>query len=208
LLRRTLLGIGLGAIPVIGTAANGNWLVPWTDQAVNQRMVEAASHGEVVSKKPPDPRSKARTQIIRSSGGVFGSLLGGLIAAALGRRISYFCISLCALCTSSYVFTQLNPLDPAFPIWTFILGFVGIVYFGWLPLFLPELFPTRVRATGAGVSFNSGRIVAGIVVLSAGFFLEHLGGEYPRVGFATGLIYGLGMILIWFAPRHPPKLED
>lgn len=205
LLRRTLLGIGLGAIPVIGTAANGNWLVPWTDQAAEQRAREA---GESGVKKPADPKSKARTQVVRSGGGILGSLLGGLIAAAVGRRLSYFLISLGALGTSTYIFTQLNPLDPAFPVWAFVLGFISLVYFGWLPLFLPELFPTRVRSTGAGVSFNTGRVVSGVVVLSAGLLLDLLGGEYPRVGFATGWIYAVGMVLIWLAPRRAAALEE
>jgi MFS transporter, SHS family, sialic acid transporter len=205
LLGRTLLGISLGAIPVIGTAANGNWLVPWSDQAAHR---QAAERGESVEKKAADPRAKARTQMIRSGGGIFGSLLGGFIAAVLGRRLSYFLISLLAVLTSSYIFTQLDPLDRAFPYWTFVLGFISIVYFGWLPLFLPELFPTRVRATGSGVSFNSGRVVSGVVVLSAGFLLDLLGGEYPRVGFATGLIYAAGMLLIWLAPRRARTLED
>jgi MFS transporter, SHS family, sialic acid transporter len=208
LLGRTVLGIALGAIPVIGTAANGNWLVPWSDQAEYRKGEEARARGESVEKKMADPRAKARTQIVRSGGGIFGSLLGGFIAAVLGRRLSYFLISLLALFTSTYIFTRIDPLDPAFPYWTFILGFISIVYFGWLPLFLPELFPTRVRATGSGVSFNTGRIVSGVVVLCAGFLLDLLGGEYPRVGFATGLIYAVGMFLIWLAPRQAGRLED
>jgi len=208
LLGRTLLGIGLGAIPVIGTAANGNWLVPWSDQAEYRKSEEARARGDSVEKKAADPRAKARTQMIRSGGGIFGSLLGGVIAAALGRRLSYFLISLLALFASTYIFTRLEPLDPAFPYWTFILGFISIVYFGWLPLFLPELFPTRVRATGSGVSFNTGRVVSGVVVLCAGFLLDLLGGEYARVGFATGLIYAVGMVLIWLAPRQAGRLED
>jgi len=202
LLNRTLLGICLGAIPVIGTAANGNWLVPWTDQVNQQRVVE----GETVAK--PDPKSKARTQIVRSAGGIFGSLMGGIVAAVIGRRLSYFLISLGAMATSTYIFTQLDPLHPMFPYWAFLLGFISIVYFGWLPLFLPELFPTHVRSTGSGVSFNSGRVVSGLVVLSAGVLLELVGGSYSRVGFATGLIYGVGMIIIWFAPRKSNGLED
>jgi MFS transporter, SHS family, sialic acid transporter len=208
LLGRTLLGIGLGAIPVIGTAANGNWLVPWSDQAASQKAQEAAARGESAERKGADPRAKARTQIIRSTGGIFGSLLGGLVAAVLGRRLSYFLISLLALVTSTYIFTRLDPLHPTFQYWVFILGFISIVYFGWLPLFLPELFPTRVRSTGTGVSFNTGRVVAGAVVLSAGFLLDLLGGEYPRVGFASGLIYAVGMVIIWFAPRRAGRLED
>jgi len=207
LLGRTLLGIALGAIPVIGTAANGNWLVPWSDQAAEQRAKEARERGETVEGKP-DARSKAKTQVVRSTGGIVGSLFGGIIAAMLGRRLSYFLISLGALAASTYIFTQLDPGDAYFPIWAFVLGFISIIYFGWLPLFLPELFPTRVRSTGTGIAFNTGRVVSGIVVLSAGFLLEWFGGDYPRVGFVTGLIYAVGMLIIWLAPRKSRGLED
>src|SRR5262249_32652288 len=41
LLSRTLIGICLGAIPVIGTSANANWLIPWADQAAGRAAVAA-----------------------------------------------------------------------------------------------------------------------------------------------------------------------
>src|SRR4029079_17206317 len=123
LLGRTLLGIALAGIPVVGTAANGNWLVPWTDQVAERQAQGLSESGKPTTRKPADPRSKAETQMIRSGGGVFGSLLGGVIAAALGRRLSYFLISLGCLATSTFVFTQLEPLQPGFQAWTFILGF-------------------------------------------------------------------------------------
>jgi hypothetical protein len=91
---------------------------------------------------------------------------------------------------------------------TFLLGFVGIMYFGWLPLFLPELFPTRVRSTGTGIAFNTGRVVAAVVVLSAGFLLHAVGGDYARVGLWSGMIYAAGMVVVWFVPRHTGRLED
>jgi MFS transporter, SHS family, sialic acid transporter len=204
LLSRTILGVMLGAIPVVGSAANANWLVPWTDHAQQERARE--SGGEV---KKPDARSKAVTQMTRSGGAVFGSLLGGILASALGRRLSYFFISLGALAASTYIFSQLDPLHPQFQIFTFVLGFVGITDFGWLPLFLPELFPTRVRSTGTGISFNTGRVVAALVVLSAGFLLDQFSGDYAQVGLWTGAIYGVGMLVIWFVPRHSAgRLED
>jgi SHS family sialic acid transporter-like MFS transporter len=204
LLSRTILGVTLGAIPVVGSAANANWLVPWTDHAHQRRARE--SGGEV---KKPDARQKAKTQMTRSGGAVFGSLLGGVVASVLGRRVSYFLISLGALAASSYVFSQLDPLHPQFQVFTFVLGFIGITYFGWLPLFLPELFPTRVRSTGAGISFNTGRVVAAVVVLSAGFLLEQFSGDYARVGFWTGMVYAVGMAVIWLVPRRSTgRLED
>ncbi|MFO0844333.1 MAG: MFS transporter [Gemmataceae bacterium] len=195
LLGRTLLGIGLGAIPVVGTAANANWLTPWTDQAVQE-----ARPGE---EKKGDARSKALTQITRSGGAIVGSFFGGLIASVVGRRLTYFLISLGSFALSRILFGLLYPLHPWFHVLTFLLGLVGVTYFGWLPLFLPELFPTRVRATGAGVSFNTGRVVAGVVVLSAGALLGLLGGSYALIGLWSGLIYVVGMGLIWLAPSRP-----
>jgi hypothetical protein len=145
----------------------------------------------------------------RSGGAIFGSLLGGMIAARLGRRLTYFLISLGALAVSSYIFTQLDPLQPRFQMWSFLLGFVGVTYFGWLPLFLPELFPTRVRSTGSGISFNTGRIVAACVVLSTGALIDWFDFDYARIGFWSGMIYAAGMLIIWFAPMSSSgKLED
>ncbi len=208
LLYRTLLGISLGAIPVVGTAANANWVVPWRDQYESRKLEEvkeassAASAQPVVKKSKGDPRQKAWTQITRSSGAIFGSLLGGYLASLLGRRLAYFMISLLTFGVSSWLFGFVTPGDRYFDLYVFLLGFFGVTYFGWLPLFLPELFPTAVRATGTGISFNTGRVVAGLVVLSIAVLpIDQLAGDYARIGFWTGMIYVVGMAIIWLAPR-------
>lgn len=214
LLSRTVIGIFLGGIPVIGTAANANWLVPWSDQAAAAVTVPQDSSPSTAQSERPtqgsgDPRFKARTQIIRSGGAIFGSLLGGWIASLLGRRLTYFLISLASLLTSSYIYSFLTPHDSMFRWFTFLLGFVGVTYFGWLPLYLPELFPTRVRSTGIGVTFNSGRILAAGCVLGAGVLAGWFHGDYARVGSITGLVYVAGMVVICFAPDTTKnRLED
>lgn len=212
LLNRTLIGICLGGIPVIGTAANANWLVPWSDQVAAASAKEKApdpASGEAPAKPKGDPTAKARTQVLRSGGAVFGSLLGGWIASLLGRRLTYFLISLASFATSSYIYHFLTPADASFQTFAFVLGFVGVTYFGWLPLYLPELFPTRVRATGTGVAFNSGRILAAVGVLGAGVLVGLFDGDYGRVGTFTGFVYVAGMILICFAPdTSRNRLED
>jgi MFS transporter, SHS family, sialic acid transporter len=207
LLRRTLIGICLGAVPVIGTSANANWLVPWTDRVADESHLARTAQDETAVRAPRggDPRLKAWTQVMRSGGAVFGSLLGGWIASLFGRRLTYFLISLASFLISSYIYAFLVPGDPNFARFAFLLGFVGVTYFGWLPLYLPELFPTRVRSSGTGVTFNSGRILAAASVLGAGALMRAFDGDYARVGMFTGLVYVVGMIVICFAPDTTAK---
>jgi len=203
---RTLIGIALGTIPLIGTAANAQWIIPWSDQVQAQTQALAAKSkepgdGPAAPKPKADPKSKARTMVSRSFGAVIGSLLGGILASLLGRRTTYFLISLLTLGASTWIFGWLTPLDPWFLWSSFGFGLVGVVYFGWLPLYLPELFPTRVRASGTGISFNSGRAFAAVIVLGAGVLVKLFGGDYSRIGLWTGMIYAVGMIVILFAPK-------
>jgi MFS family permease len=218
LLKLTLIGICLGTIPLLGGWGSANWLVPWADKV-----------GGLA-----DPALKSWTQVSRSAGGAISSLLGGWLASGLGRRKSYFLISLSSLAVSAYIFRYIGPAGigeagvvdyingwiglgtPSefqsinwFSFWAFMLGVTGGFYFGWLPLCLPELFPTRVRSTGAGVTFNFGRIASALGVLGAGALVQHYDGDYARVGALTSLVYFLGMVIIWFAPETSgKKLED
>ncbi len=185
LLRFTVIGILLGAIPLMGNWGSANWLVPWADQAQEQ-----AGTTEL----------KAWTQWMKSGGGAAGSLLGGWLASFCGRRMAYFLISFAAVGSSSYIFRFLSPLDDTFLFWVLIQGFFGTIYFGWLPLYLPELFPTRVRAIGTGVTFNWGRVLTAMGVLSGGQIMLTYNWNYPRIGQWTCLVYALGMVVICFAP--------
>ena len=125
-----------------------------------------------------------------------------------GRRLAYFLISLASLTSSFYIFHSLSPLNDGFLAWVFVQGFVGTMYFGWLPLYLPELFPKRVRATGTGVAFNWGRILTAGGVLLGGQLMLTVGGDYARVGQITCFVYLIGMIVICFAPDTSRKQLD
>lgn len=176
---RTLFGIVLGTIPLIGTWASGKWLIPWA----NVRGADAA-----------------QTQAVWAVGAVLGSAAGGWLASRIGRRTTYFLVSLITLLINLAIYRWLDPLHGAFLPAVFLLGLVGTVFFGWLPLYLPELFPTRVRATGAGVTYNFGRFVSAAGVLWAGSLMAWFQGDYARVGQVTAWVYGLGTIAILFAP--------
>ena len=97
------------------------------------------------------------------------------------------------------------PLRPSCHPVVFAQGFVATLFFGWLPLYLPELFPTRVRAAGSGISYNVGRFATAAGVLAAGLLFTAFKGSYPTVGAMAALIYALGMLVIWWAPDTSTK---
>jgi MFS family permease len=193
LLRLTLLGIILGSIPMIGAWAASKWMIPWADK------VGGAAQ----------PQYKAVTQGFWALGAVLGSFFGAQLASMLGRRLSYFLISLgsTALTCSLFLFTA--PLQSAFLPMAFAQGFVATLFFGWLPLYLPELFPTKVRATGSGIAYNVGRFATAGGVFVAGTLVTWFGGDFAKVGAVMGLIYSLGMVVIWWAPETSNRgLQD
>ena len=79
-------------------------------------------------------------------------------------------------------------------------GFFNGIFFGWLPFFLPELFETKVRATGAGVSFNYGRILTAVTIFLTPWLKAMFDGNHAQVGQITSLIFILGMIAVILAP--------
>jgi MFS family permease len=187
LLPITLVGILLAGIPLIGGWGSANWMVPW-----------AAEAGETAN--PPNPYLQAQVGQARALTGMLGSLLGGWVAHLVGRRRSYCLISLAALGCAQYTFWQLVPTDAWFLFWVSALGFLSGLYFGWLPLFLPELFPTTARSTGAGVSYNAGRILTAATIFATGALTAYFGGDYARIGRVTSLVYAVGIVAIWLAP--------
>jgi MFS family permease len=191
LLRLLMIGILLGSIPMVGAWAASKWMIPWADKVAG---ASAAGY-------------KAVTQGWWALGAVLGSFFGAQIAARLGRRSAYAMISTGAATLTSVMFLGTAPLQASFLPIVFAQGFVATLFFGWLPLYLPELFPTRVRAAGSGIAYNVGRFATALGVLMAGALFAALGGSYPKVGATCGLIYLLGLVVIWWAP-DPRKLEE
>jgi MFS family permease len=192
LLRYLLIGIILGSIPLIGAWAASKWVIPWAD-----KMGGTTRAGY-----------KAVTQGYWAVGATLGSFFGAQLASLIGRRLCYFLISLGSVTLTAGIFLFSKPLNAEFLPLVFCQGFVATLFFGWLPLYLPELFPTRVRATGSGIAYNVGRFATAGGVLVTGSLVAVFGGDYAKVGAAGSIIYALGMIAIWFAPDTTGKTMD
>ena len=180
-LRVTLIGIVLATVPLLGGWGSFNWIVPWADEV-------------------GPPELKAQILQMRSITSIVGSALAGVIAMLIGRRVTYFVASLAALGIAQYAFWFTSPNAEGFLLWIALWGFFNGVYFGWLPFFLPELFETRVRATGGGVSFNFGRIFTAITIFLTGYLTGLFDGNYAHIGRVTSLIFLVGMVVVLLAP--------
>jgi hypothetical protein len=116
------------------------------------------------------------------------------------KLLLFVLISLLTVLLSEFIYFTLTPNSPLFSPMVFAVGFISTVFFGWLPLYLPEMFPTHARASGSGISFNFGRILTAMGVLGTGALTAWFGENYAAAGRVTSLIYALGMVVILFAP--------
>lgn len=190
LLWPTLLAICFASIPLIGTWAGVSGFLPlWADQLAG----------------PENPHGKGTVQVLISIGAILGCIVAPVIGGKVGRRPVYFGLCLVSLVVCQFLFRESWEYGLSFVLFSGVAGFVTAAFYGWLPLYLPELFPTRVRATGQGLSFNFGRIFAAIGALTTGQMMGFFDGSYPRACSTISLVYVLGMVLIWFAPETKGK---
>jgi hypothetical protein len=85
-----------------------------------------------------------------------------------------------------------------------ILGFFNNGIFSGFPIYLPELYPTRLRATGAGFCFNAGRILASASPFLTGWLVITLG-TFGRAASTVALIYLVGLVVLTIAPETRGK---
>ena len=189
LIRNTLLAIAFASIALIGTWGSVQWLPLWADKLTGGTM----------------PQAKAATQILSGVGAIVGCMLGGVFGGGIGRRSAYFGLCTLSVLLCGFLFRGVHEYGATFLVTVFLVGGVTAAFYGWFPLYLPELFPTRVRATGQGVSYNAGRILAAVGALTQGQLVAHFGNSYAKAGAVITLVYLFGMVLIWFAPETRGK---
>ena len=85
-----------------------------------------------------------------------------------------------------------------------ILGFFNNGIFSGFPIYLPELYPTRLRATGAGFCFNAGRVLASMAPFVTGWLIGLLG-SFNKAAGTIAVIYLLGLLVLPFAEETKGK---
>ena len=81
-----------------------------------------------------------------------------------------------------------------------IFGFFTLGIWAWAPVWLPELFPTRMRATAVAVCFNAPRFISCTGRLVASTLIVDLGGYGPAATL-VGLSFVLAVVAAPFLPE-------
>ena len=191
-LLRMLLAAGLSGVPLLGTWAGLMWMYQWVGKLPNVQ----ADHVQV---------AKAVLQIVSSFAAAIGCVLAAVMGGRFGRRPVY--AALCILSLVSMIgFYRLNTeYGIVFLLSGGCLSFFSAAFYGWLPLYLPELFHTSVRATGQGFGFNFGRIIAAAGNLQMSNLLGLFGGDYAKACSVVAGIYVVGLVLISISPETKDK---
>jgi MFS family permease len=132
-------------------------------------------------------------------GSVLGYVALGFLADAFGRRpvtIAFFVLSL-VLTPALFLWTHELAL---LLILTFINGIFTCGQYTWMPVWMPELYPTRMRATAIAFVFNAPRFIAFLGPLLSGTLIVHFGG-FGKAATSVALIYILGIIAAMLLPE-------
>jgi len=143
---------------------------------------------------------------------IVSSIAGNFVAATIAKWLGYrrtiivLCLAYCAGMTAAYC----TPRDHL-PL-LYFLSAIGACQgvFALFTMYLPPLFPTLLRTTGAGFCYNIGRIVAAFGTVFFGLFSQV--GDYRLALLYSGFLFLPAAAVAHFLPElrneeQPPTTE-
>jgi MFS family permease len=147
-------------------------------------------------------RAKVAFGFVQTAGAAVGMLAMGVLSVRIGRRRTFalmhvgaFVMTLVVCWVPGY-FGSYGLLLALLPIFGF---FAQGIHAGYA-VYFPELFPTYLRATGAGFCFNTGRILAAPVLIWFSAWMK-AALPLPQAISALGVLFLLGLVVLAFLPE-------
>ena len=202
-MRHLLIGAALASVALLGTWGSAQQAAKWASGLVaktNATTVFEWSFGLM-----PKASIIEIVVILTSLGAIVATVVAPLIADRAGRRTTYTGLCLASLLTAlaffktNHEFTG-DTLTPWLYISAFLLGGITASFYGFFPLYFPELFPTSVRATGQGFCFNFGRLIAAVGALQLGNLIVIFGTQANAYSILS-CVYLVGALVVWLAPE-------
>ncbi len=183
--RDVFVGTAMAVVATFGYQGAIQWVPTWVSD-----LLQAQGPKTVI------PQVSLVTSVL-NGGGIIGCLLFPLVADRWGRKpaitIWFFGASVAVPVTFFFVkdYTFAVLLSP-------LVGFFGAGIFTGFAVYLPELFPTAIRATAQGFCYNFARFISAAAPFIAGALVA-AHGSFARAITIIGTIYLLGLIVVIFA---------
>jgi len=130
-----------------------------------------------------------------SIGGIFGYAAFGFIADAIGRRPAILIYNIGTLAVGLTLYLAVDTFGP-YPFLLFVFGFFVFGVFSGHAVYLPELFPTHVRATAVSFCNGSGRVITSFGPLLAGLLVARVDLRYATAAMTCcALLSVVGILL-------------
>ncbi|MGA2325355.1 MAG: MFS transporter [Bryobacteraceae bacterium] len=185
--RDTLVGSALAFVAVFGLWGATNW----TPSLVRELL-------EPLRRSPAEVTKMASYAVMSLNvGALVGYFSFPPLAEWIGRRGAFLVMMLGAAVALPATFLLPGSYGTVLLVLP-ALGFFTNGLFSGFPVYLPELYPTRIRATGSGFCFNAGRVLAASGPFLTGYLVVHLG-TFARAASSIALIYLLGTAVLPFA---------
>ena len=164
--------------------------------------VDAAAKKEVFKKHTVELKRAAMWgMFLVTTGGGLGLLAFGPICERLGRRRAFLLFHLGGLIAGLALFQGFASSSDTLMTW--LLPLFGLLTLGMhvgYAIYFPELYPTRLRSTGAGFCFNFARSATAVMLLVNGA-LQKAGLSFENAASLLSLLFLVGIALLKWAPE-------
>lgn len=198
--RRTALGVILAAVGLAtfwGTHIHGKGVM----------REAAAGRLDVVSPAmaPGDrdvalKRAEMLGMFLVTTGGGVGLVAFGPLCDRIGRRGAFAGYLVGAFVSSLIVF-GISFTEAALVFNLFFFGFLTLGMHAGYAVYFPELYPTRLRSTGAGFCFNAGRLLAAPLMFLRGWMQKDWGYTLADASLFMSGLFLLGLVVLPFLPE-------
>ncbi len=200
--RNTIAGFLLAICGVVGLWGVGLWTPELIRDALAQASPESRSHYVSLG------------ALLQDAGAFLGIYAFTLLTARIGRRPAFALSFVIGFAATVLTFSRLR--EPSQLLWMLpLLGFSTMLVIGGYAIYLPELYPARLRSSGVGFCYNAGRVIAALGPFALGSLtmaFRNAGAASPfrAAAISIAFIYLVGAMVTAFAPetRGQPLPED
>jgi MFS family permease len=188
--RTTVIVFLMSLTTTVGFWSISTWVPPFVGSIANGRGLNS-------------PQWASYAGMAYTLGSITGYVALGFLADRFGRKPITFAFFVLSLLMTPVLFFLTKDLT-----WLLLLAFVNAIFsngqYTWMPIWLPELYPTRMRATALAFAFNAPRFIAFLGPLVAGSMIVAFGG-FGKAAMIFSSIYIVGIVAVLMLPETNGK---